>query len=141
MSSKGASIIPELFKVGLYKPNQGRLVRQATAIAISVVVAFGCFRLSEFLISSEKGIRVGVPIAIWAVLSWFAFRAVNFPRFADFLVAVESELERVVWPTWKQVWQSSIVVIVTMLFFGALLFVVDRIWRVLFWAISFIEYI
>lgn len=141
MSSKDASIIPELFKIGLYKPTQGKLVRQATVIAISVVVAFGCFRLSESMIGSDKALRLGLPIGIWAVLSWFAFRAVNFPRFADFLVAVESELERVVWPSWKQVWQSSIVVIVTMLFFGALLFFVDRLWRILFWLVSFIEYI
>jgi len=31
----------ELFNVGVYKPNQGRLVRQLTCLAIWVTVALG----------------------------------------------------------------------------------------------------
>ena len=143
MSSKGAaSILPEMFRFGLYKPNQGRLVRQSTVIAISLIAAFGCFTLSTFAFGNEDQMtRLGIPLAIWAVVTWIAFRAVNVPRFADFLVAVESEIERVVWPTWKQVWQSTVVVIVTMLFFGIFLFVIDWAWRLLFTAIHFIEYV
>ena len=143
MSSKGAgaSLIPELFRVGLYKPSQGRFVRQATFIAIALVAAFGCFSLSGGLLgSSEQPIRVGVPLGIWAVLAWIAFRVVNYPRFADFLISVESEIEKVVWPGRKQVLQSTIVVIVTMLFLGVFLFSVDIIWRWFFSLINFIEY-
>jgi preprotein translocase subunit SecE len=56
------------------------------------------------------------------------------------LISVESELDKVVWPGRKQVMQSTVVVIVTMLFLGAFLFVVDFMWRWLFTLISFIEY-
>jgi len=66
---------------------------------------------------------------------------VNVPRFADFLISVESELEKVVWPGRKQVTQSTIVVIATMLFLGLFLFVVDQVWRILFSWIHFIEYL
>ena len=142
MSSKGAgaSIIPELFRFGLYKPTQGRLVRQATFIAIALVVAFGCFSLSNGLLGGyEQPVRIGVPLGIWVVLCWVAFRIVNVPRFADFLISVESELEKVVWPARKQVMQSTIVVLATMLFMGLYMFGVDQIWRVFFSLIKFSE--
>jgi len=144
MSSKGAgaSLIPELFRFALYKPTQGRLVRQATFIAIALTVAFGCFSLSAGPLGGEgDAISIGVPLAIWLVLCWVAFRVVNVPRFADFLISVESELEKVVWPGKKQVMQSTVVVIATMLFLGLFLFVVDQFWRILFRAIHFIEYL
>ncbi len=143
MSSKGArvSIIPELFRFGLYKPSQGRMVRQATFIGVCLVLAFGCFSLSVGLLGGyEQPVRVGVPLGVWVVLAWVAFRVVNVPRFADFLISVESELEKVVWPGRKQVLQSTIVVIVTMLFLGVFLFGVDMVWRWFFSLINFIEY-
>lgn len=143
MSSKGAvaSLIPELFRFGLYKPNQGRLVRQATLAAIAVTMAFGCFSLSNGLLGGEDQLmRVGVPLGVWLLLCWIAFRVVNYPRFADFLISVESELEKVVWPGRKQVMQSTVVVIVTMLFLGFFLFAVDTIWRWFFTLVRFIEY-
>jgi preprotein translocase subunit SecE len=143
MSSKGAvaSIIPELFRFGLYKPNQGRMVRQATFVALALVVAFGCFSLSNGLLGGElQPVRVGVPLGVWLVLCWVAFRVVNMSRFAEFLIAVESELDKVVWPGRKQVMQSTVVVIVTMLFLGVFLAAVDYIWKWFFSLIHFIEY-
>jgi preprotein translocase subunit SecE len=143
MSGKGAgaSIVPQLFRFGLYKPNQGRLVRQGTFIAVAVVAAFGAFTLSNGpLGDSVKGVRVGVPLAVWAVCCWVAFRAVNIPRAADFLVSVESELEKVVWPARKEVMQATVVVLVTMLFLGVFLSAVDFFWKWLFKFIRFIEY-
>ena len=143
MSSKGvrATLIPELFRVGLYKPSQGRLVRQATFIAIALVVAFGCLSLSDgWLGSYGQPVKLGVPFGVWLLLAWVAFRVVNYARFADFLISVESELEKVVWPGRKQVIQSTIVVISTMLFMGVYLFGVDIIWRWFFTLVNFIEY-
>ncbi|APZ96070.1 preprotein translocase subunit SecE [Fuerstiella marisgermanici] len=143
MSSKGAaaSLIPELFRFGLYKPTQGRMVRQVTFLAIAMVVAFGCFSLSVGLLGGQtQPIRVGVPLAVGLAVCWVAFRVVNIPQFADFLISVESELEKVVWPGRKQVMQSTVVVIVTMLFLGLFLFGVDLVWRWFFSLINFIDY-
>ena len=116
------------------------MVRQATFIAIALVMGFGCLSLSNVLSVSDPAIKVGVPLGLWVAFCWVAFRAVNYPRFADFLVSVESELEKVVWPGRKQVMQSTIVVIVTMLFMGMFLFGVDMTWRWFFSLINFIEY-
>ena len=143
MSSKsaGASLLPELFRFGIYKSNQGRMVRQFTFFAIAVVAAFGCITLANGpLMPYAKTIQVGVPIAVWAFCCWFAFRVVNFPRFADFLVSVESELEKVTWPGRQEVLQATVVVLFTMFFLGLFLFLIDLLWTWLFNLIGFTEF-
>lgn len=48
-----------------------------------------------------------------------------FARFVQYIKDVISELKRVVWPTRPEVLNSSVVVIVTLLFFIAFTFLVD----------------
>jgi len=48
-----------------------------------------------------------------------------FGRGRRFLVEVRSELARVTWPTRREVWATTIVVILTSLVFGIYLFAVD----------------
>lgn len=143
MSSKSvaSSVLPELFRFSLYKPSQGRLVRQSTFIGLVLIAAFGCLALANrSLGNEEQAIRVGVPLAIWAVVSWVAFRVIHVPRFAEFMIAVDVEREKVVWPGRQQVIQSTIVVIVVMFAMGAFLAIVDMIWKWFFQLIHFIEY-
>jgi preprotein translocase subunit SecE len=66
--------------------------------------------------------------------------AVNIPKFADFLVSVESELEKVTWPTRHEVIQATIVVLVAMFSLGVFLFLIDLLWTWLFSFIGFTEY-
>ena len=143
MSSKsvGMSLLPELFSVGLYKANQGRMVRQFTFFGVVILVAFGCLTLSNGpLLSVGRGLQVGLPFGLWGVGSWLAFRAVNVPLFADFLISVESELARVTWPARTEVIQATVVVISTMFFLGAFLFVIDLVWTYTFTLIGFSEF-
>jgi preprotein translocase subunit SecE len=117
------------------------MVRQFTFFAIAIVAAFGCITLgNEWLMSAAKGIQVGVPVAVWVLCCWVAFRVVNFPRFADFLVSVESELEKVTWPGRQEVVQATVVVLCTMFFLGLFLFVIDLVWTWLFAFIGFTDY-
>lgn len=143
MSSKsaGASLLPELFRFGIYKSNQGRMVRQFTFFAVAIIAAFGCITLAYGpLMEFPKSVQVGVPLAIWVFCCWVAFRLVNLPRFADFLVSVESELEKVTWPTRHEVVQATVVVLCMMFFLGLFLFLIDLIWTWLFSLIHFTEY-
>jgi len=48
-----------------------------------------------------------------------------FGRFRRFLVDVRSELSRVTWPTRREVWATTIVVILVSAFIGLYLFLVD----------------
>lgn len=143
MSSKSvvASVLPELFRLSLYKPTQGRLVRQSTFIGMVLIAAFGCLAMANVSLGGEEqAVRVGVPLALWALVSWFAFRVIHVPRFAEFMIAVDVEREKVVWPGRQQVVQSTVVVIVVMFAMGAFLAIVDLVWKWFFSLIHFIEY-
>lgn len=69
-----------------------------------------------------------VPLILIVAVLWLAFRIVNFPPFADFLIATEAELNKVSWSTRKRLVQDTIVVLVTVLLFTLFLLVVDAAW-------------
>ena len=54
-----------------------------------------------------------VPLLLLAASLWLAWRIVNLPAFADFLIATEAELNKVSWTTRKRLYQDTIVVLVT----------------------------
>jgi preprotein translocase subunit SecE len=61
---------------------------------------------------------------------------VNWPRFADFLIAVEAEMNKVTWPSKDELVRASIVVMFTIFFLAMALFVFDIVWQAFFNAIG-----
>ena len=131
---RSASVNPffrELFQFGIYKRSQGRIARQVTFAAIVLTVALAAWRLSVFEMAASHVWRFYVPGLMVAVGVWLAFRLVNIPNFADFLIAVEAEMNKVSWPTRSELFRSSIVVILLIVFLAAILFAYDVFWRTL----------
>jgi preprotein translocase subunit SecE len=130
----------ELAAASLYKRNQGKLIRQLTGAAVFLVVALGAYVMSQtLLLSQTQGVRYGVASAITVVGAWLAFRVVNMPRFADFLISVEGELHKVTWASRSEVYRATIVVIATMFIFGIVLAVYDALWSTLLSAIGVLK--
>jgi preprotein translocase SecE subunit len=73
-------------------------------------------------------LRFTVPLLLAALALWFAFRAVHFAPFADFLIATEAELNKVSWTTRKRLVQDTIVVLVTVFLLALFLFLIDILW-------------
>jgi preprotein translocase SecE subunit len=69
-----------------------------------------------------------MPIVLGVLLFWFAWRVVNVPGFADFLIATEAEMNKVSWTSRRRLYQDTIVVLVTVFLFTTFLFVVDVLW-------------
>ncbi len=131
--SSSTPLMSEMMSAGVYKRNQGRLVRQLSCIAVWAVVGIGCWRLYETLKGSDNTwVELGVPAAILLAGLWVGYRLVNWPRFADFLIAVEAEMNKVSWPSKTEMIRSSIVVIFTIFFLAMTLFLFDVIWQWLF---------
>ncbi len=133
-NEKQATVSPifrELFQFGVYKRNQGRIARQVTFWAILIVLLLGAWRLSQHQFSSNRYVQLGVPTAVALAGAWLAFRIVNMPSFADFLIAVEAEMNKVSWPGKTELWRSVLVVIFSFLFLALVLFVYDFFWRVI----------
>src|SRR5690349_4406706 len=111
--------VGELLSPRVYKPNQGRIVRQLTALALGLIVLFGAYTWSQGLLSSsETPIRIGLPVGISAICAWLIFRLINYPRFAEFLISVEAEMDKVTWASKHELYRATIVVIFTMFFLG-----------------------
>lgn len=71
-----------------------------------------------------------LPLLLLAASIWLAWRIVNLPVFADFLIATEAELNKVSWTTKKRLYQDTLVVLSTVILMAAFLFGMDQAWRV-----------
>lgn len=128
MAKSVASSITQLFlSAALYKRNQGRLVRGLTAAGFGIVAAAGCYKLSEVLEVSfnSRSNALAISGALLAVCGWLVFRLVNWEPFAEFLISVESEMQKVSWPSRTEQYRAVAVVLATMLFMVIVLFVYD----------------
>ncbi len=120
----------------VYKPHQGRLARQVTFAALALVIGLGVWRSSALVQAllppgaDAAGMRYLVPGLLLAAGAWIAFRIVNMPRFAEFLISVEAEMAKVSWPSGGEVFRSSAVIIFLIFALAAILAGYDLFWRV-----------
>jgi preprotein translocase subunit SecE len=131
----------ELLRTGLYKRSQGRITRQVTFAALAVAVTLGLWRLSHTLGGTEWGFGFGMSkaafhgLVTWGLPGlmllagwWICYRIVNLPSFADFLIAVEAEMNKVSWPSRGELFRASVVVLVMLILMAVVLAVYDVFW-------------
>ena len=126
-----AAFFQELFHVGIYKRTQGRVARQVTFATVAIIIAYGLWQLSDALVNQEYWIRA-LPGVLLVAGWWVTYRLVNVPNFADFLIAVEAEMNKVSWPTRQELFRGSAVVLITIILLAAVLFLFDMFWNKLF---------
>ena len=134
LSEKGffGPFLQNLFQAGLYKRNQGRITRQVTFAAIAITFALGAWGLSSMANLNDMTMRFAVPGVVVGVGVWLAYRIVNLPTFADFLISVEAEMSKVSWPTRTELFRGSVVVLITIVALAAFLFLFDLLWTFVF---------
>jgi preprotein translocase subunit SecE len=123
--------VQQLFRFDLYKRSQGKVARQVTFAALAIIVALGAWCLNDYYAQSGNALHYGVPAAVLVLGLWASFRVVQMPSFADFLISVEAEMNKVSWPTWPELIRSSIVVILMIFFLAGILFFYDVAWSFL----------
>ena len=68
-------------------------------------MSIGLWQLYFWLLGHEgwpKTVVIGLPVVSAIVGLWATYRSVNLPAFADFLIAVEAEMNKVSWPSWSE---------------------------------------
>ena len=133
-----------------YKKTQGRPTRQ---IALCVVVV--C--LSWLLVQTGALARplfkatfefVGIGTSIgWLFLclvlvgfsGLLAFALLNRPRWADFLISVQAEIDKVTWPSKAEVRKATVVVLILLVSMAVVIFLFDVIWQWVFKTIGFLQ--
>jgi preprotein translocase SecE subunit len=136
------------FSLAPYKKNQGMRVRRCTTLGVLVLTFSGIWVLMshrtlefepnswELVVPFNGGqtlrllsdVRFTVPMILAALSLWLGYRIVNWPTFADFLIATEAEMNKVSWTTRKRLVQDTMVVLATVILMTVFLFVVDILW-------------
>lgn len=138
-------LLREVFRADVYKRSQGRIARQVTFTAMALFVLAGVYSLNTTLSTLgvfsgfqtyATGARYGFNTILLAAGLWICYRVVNFSRFADFLISVEVEMNKVSWPTRDQLVRSSVVVLVTIFGMSAMMFFYDAFWSWLLTALG-----
>ncbi|MEO0530079.1 MAG: preprotein translocase subunit SecE, partial [Planctomycetota bacterium] len=90
-------------------------------------VAAGAWSLNTYMQAEGYAAQwtIGVPLAVLAASGWAAFRLIQLPKFAEFLIAVEAEMGKVSWPTQSELLKASGVVIFVIFGLAGLLFLYD----------------
>jgi preprotein translocase subunit SecE len=70
---------------------------------------------------------------------WFGYRLVNYAPFADFLIAVEAEMNKVTWPSRTEMVRSAIVVIVIMFGLTIVIFIYDSVLRLVLQLLNIVD--
>jgi len=121
----------------IYKKGQGGRARWIAAGGLGAMAAFGCYELQEYLSGKDwasAGLNIAVgtlPVSVLVSALMFVACAVlialviNQPRFVDYLITSEIELRKVSWPTKDELKRQTVVVIVTLAFFGIVLLLTD----------------
>lgn len=134
--------LQELGQFGLYKRTQGRMSRQLTCLAIWVAFALAAWQayatvtwgfveswLPDSSVPLAMILRYTVPTLLLVGGVWLGYRLVNYAPFADFLIAVEAEMNKVTWPSRTEMIRSAIVVIIIMFGLALVIFVYDGVLR------------
>jgi len=123
-----------------YKKGQGSVARLLGLVGIGGLVLWGCWalwvRLQGFIWASSSlldvphvGLRIdwALIIAVGVALGGVVGTAwlLNRPKLVDLLVETEAEMKKVSWPSRQEAWNSSIIVVVTVIVLMSLLFVYD----------------
>lgn len=127
-----------------YKAGLGRRVRRLTMLGIIILGASGAYSLynqsvlpvdwrlaipgMEEPFTAITNARIVVPALLVGLTLWLAWRAVNMPTFAEFLIATEAEMNKVSWSTRRRLFQDTVVVLITTLLLTLFLLVVDLFW-------------
>lgn len=132
------------FSPHAYKRSLGVKVRRLTILGILIIGASGVysmvfqgvlpdnwtldmpFDMRPLTVLTDA--RYTIPLLLLGLTLWIAFRVVNIPSFAEFLIATEAEMNKVSWTPKKRLGQDTVVVLTTTLLLTLFLLVVDMFW-------------
>lgn len=116
-----------LLSAEAYKPGKGAIARNGTFAVVVGMIVWGMYSFSQ--LQTDPTLKWGLPAAVGGVLAWVAYRLIHYPRFADFLINTEAEINKVTWPTWQELKVSTGVVVTMILLMAVFLFLTDTFWK------------
>ncbi len=134
----------------IYKKGQGYWTRLVTCICAAALLGLICqwvftharlwlieglaspARTADAAQALGRNIALGISGGLFLIGAFFAWKFINAPRGAEFLITTDSEMKRVNWATRKEVVGSTRVVIIFLFFVCMFLFFSDIIFGYFF---------
>ena len=136
-----AGFCTNLLRVDRYKPTQGKKARLWTALGLGLIFTTGLYTFySHFLSDQSRLASFITTLGLGLVFAWFIWRLVEYPPFADFLIATEAEMNKVSWTTKEDLIRATTVVLATVLLISIFLLGVDVLWSKLLMMIGVLRF-
>lgn len=120
-----------------YRRSQGRLVRCLVFVVLLMSMLMLCRQLHVLALHFFGPILTSVLTGtVGAALAWAAWRLVQYPSVADFLIDVQIESSKVSWCGWVDLCRIVGVVLAAMGLMSIYLFVCDVTWQFLLRGLS-----
>ena len=118
--------------VGIYKQGQGYWVRLMSAIGFGLLVMMGVIWLWDQLAGVRVGtlepvyVQGGTSVIVIAICGLIGYQLIGRkPKFIDFMIATEGEMRKVNWSTRREIFGSTILVILLTLLIAVFCKVAD----------------
>ena len=82
---------------------------------------------------------LSVCVAVIALAGVISIIVLNRPRWADFLISVQAEIDKVTWPSRAEVHKHTLVVLILLLSMSVVVFAFDIVWQWVFKTIGFLQ--
>ena len=124
----------------VYKSGQGYWTRVLSAIGAGMMALAGVFWLwKELSVVRDQYVQAGASASVVLVFGALLWWLLNKPRVVDFMIATESEMRKVNWPTKREIVGSTWIVISGTIMMAVLLFTVNLTFTKLFVSIGVLE--
>jgi len=124
----------------VYKSGQGYWTRVLSAIGAGALVLAGVLWIwKELSVVRDMYVQAGVAVSVILVFGGLLWWLLNKPRVVDFMIATESEMRKVNWPTRREIVGSTWIVISGTVMMAVLLFTVNLTFTKLFVSIGVLE--
>jgi preprotein translocase subunit SecE len=117
--------------LGIYKRGQGNWTRGVAAGGLAALGFWAMLEtfswIQEYTSARYWYCGYWVPAVLLLGFLVLAYWVSNRPKVADYLIETETEMKKVTWPTHREVFSATLVVIVVVVVMGIFLFGIDRV--------------
>jgi preprotein translocase subunit SecE len=123
-----------------YKKTQGRPTRQIALVVVVACLSWLLISVTALFVRRQVGIGwLAICSAIVVAAGLISARLLNRPRWADFLISVQAEIDKVTWPSKAEVRKATAVVLVLLTLMAGVVFVFDVLWQWVFKTLGFLQ--
>ena len=123
-----------------YKKKQGRPSRQIALCVVTSCLAWLTIQIASIFVARQAGIFwLSLCITASIVSALVSLLILEKPKFSDFLISVQSEIDKVTWPSTAEVKRATLVVLVLIISIACVMFLFDLVWQWVFQVIGFLQ--